>query len=364
MPVMMTQLIIVSAVTISVSALCSLLEAMILSTTTAEIESLKNRHHAAGKLLEHYRSEIEETSSAILGLNTIANTAGAVIAGGLAVQALGEGRVGYFSTAMVVSILVFSEVIPKNAGVIYRTSLQPVLVYPMAVIRWIMTPISGVLKMIVRLLIRNRVNLDGGDEEIMLLAEKSAQEGTLSVNERDMISNALNLDSVQVHEIMTPRTVVTAYERSQSIESIFDDTGHIPFARLPVYDDAIDNIVGVVRRRDILAEKAADHDRIRIDEIMSESLFIPENASASDALQLFLKNHQQIAVVVDEYGSMAGVVTMEDIMESIIGQEIFEPDDPAIDMRELARQRHGQAVGSAPKPGEQGKPAPAVKPNE
>lgn len=343
---MLTQLLIVAGFTILLSALCSLLEAMILSTTTAEIEALKNRHHKRGRMLERFKQDFDETSSAILSLNTIANTAGAVISGGLAIQALGERNVVLFTTAMVILILVFSEVIPKNAGVLYRTALQPWMVYPLAFIRKVMWPVSRILKILVRIFLSEPRSVENGDEEIMLLAERSAQEGTLTVNERDMITNALNLDEVRIQEIMTPRTVVTAYEGSRTIGDIFQENQNIPFARLPVFDDNIDNIVGIVRRRDILARKAADDDQIRINELMKETLFIPDTASAADALQIFLRNNQQLAVVVDEYGSMSGVVTMEDIMESIIGQEIFEPDDPAVDMRELARQRQKEFQSS------------------
>jgi len=336
---MYTNLILVAGITILASALCSLLEAMILSTTTAEIENLKNRHLKRGLMLEKFKLDVEETSSAILSLNTIANTAGAVVSGSLAVRALGENNVTYFTFGLVVAILLFSEVIPKNAGVLYRPALQPFMVYPLGFIRIFMWPISQVLKFIVQLLLNKKLSVEGGDKDILLLAEKSAQEGILTVNERDMISNALSLDEIRIQEIMTPRTVVTAFEGSETIGEIFQKDGNIPFARLPVYSDNIDNIIGIVRRREILAKKAADQDQTRIEELMFETLFIPETASAADALQAFLKNHQQLAVVVDEYGSMAGVVTMEDIMESIIGQEIFEPDDPAIDMRELARQQ-------------------------
>lgn len=342
---MLSSLIIVSSLTIVVSAICSLLEAMILSTTTAEIEGLKNRHPVRGNMLQLFKEDIEETSSAILSLNTIANTAGAVVSGGLAVQAIGEQNVIYFTTGMVFLILVVSEVIPKNAGVLYRPALQGTMVYPLAFIRWFMWPVSRLLKILVRLVVRQPGAVESGDEEIILLAEKSAQEGTLTLNERDMISNALTLDEIKIQEIMTPRTVVSAFEGSKTIGELFEEDPNIPFARLPVFDNNIDNIVGIVRRRELLAQKAADNDDTRIQDIMFETLFVPETASAADALQLFLKNHQQLAVVVDEYGSVAGVVTMEDIMESIIGQEIFEPDDPAIDMRELARQRQREGRG-------------------
>ncbi|MEM9160849.1 MAG: CBS domain-containing protein, partial [Verrucomicrobiota bacterium] len=175
------------------------------------------------------------------------------------------------------------------------------------------------------------------DEEIILLAEKGAKDGTLTSSESDMVTNALKLDDVLVTEIMTPRTVVYALEKNLSIGQLFSQQSNIEFARIPVYEDDIDNIVGVVRRRDILRHKADDQDHIALTEIMSEARFVPETITVANALQTALKTHQQILIVVDEFGSMAGVISMEDIMECILGREIFETDDKAIDMRELAR---------------------------
>ncbi|MEM7790826.1 MAG: hemolysin family protein [Verrucomicrobiota bacterium] len=327
--------------TIGVSALCSILEAMILSTTTAEIESLKNSHPKRGQLLEKYKLGLEETSSAILSLNTIANTLGATMVGGLAVQIWPEGTniLLKISTAMALAILFFSEIIPKNMGVIYRPALQPILIYPLSWIRAIMTPISSLVGMLVRFLLKPSEPKTDTEEEIILLAEKSAKEGKLTSSERDMINNALSLEDILVDEIMTPRTVVHAFENEETVGSLLEKAKNIPFARIPVYKDELDNIIGVVRRRDILSAKAKEEDNRKIAELASSPIFIPENAAASDALQTFLKNHQQLAIVVDEFGSVSGVITMEDVIEHIIGQEIFEDDDPAVDMRELAKRR-------------------------
>jgi len=330
-----------TGLTIGVSAVCSVLEAMILSTTTAEIEGLKKAHPSRGEMLEKYKTNLEETSSAILSLNTIANTLGATLVGGLAVQIWVdyEHTLLVVSSVMALAILFFSEIIPKNVGVIYRPSLQPILVFPLAWVCAIMTPISRVVGMLVRMLIKPRRLASDSDEEILLLAEKSAKEGTLTMNERDMINNALSLDELLVNEIMTPRTVVHAIEDTETIETLFQKTINIPFARLPVYHNRVDNITGIVRRRDLLGAKAGDRNSLRIADLATEPIFIPDNAAASDALQTFLRKRQQLAVAVDEFGSMSGVITMEDVIEHIIGQEIFEDDDPAIDMRELARKR-------------------------
>ncbi|NBB80330.1 MAG: DUF21 domain-containing protein [Verrucomicrobia bacterium] len=330
------------AFTVGVSALCSVLEAMILSTTTAEIESLKRIHRKRGEMLERYKVGLEETSSAILSLNTLANTLGATIVGGMAVQIWPDSTniLLKISTIMAVAILFFSEIIPKNIGVLYRPSLQPILIFPLAWVRAIMSPVSRIVGWVVRHTLRPSDEYqDDSDEEILLLAEKSAKDGTLTTNERDMINNALSLDELLVNEIMTPRTVVFATDAEETVGSLMSKTKDLPFARIPVYEEQVDNIVGVVRRRDIFSAQANDKSEISIKELAHDALFIPDNAAASDALQTFLKQHQQLAIAVDEFGSMSGVIAMEDVIEHIIGQEIFEHDDPAVDMRELARRR-------------------------
>lgn len=329
------------AFTIGVSALCSILEAMILSTTTAEIEGLKKAHPSRGEMLEKRHSELETTSSAILSLNTIANTLGATMVGGLAVSIWPEDDniLLKVSTWMALAILFFSEIIPKNMGMIYRPTLQPILIYPLSWLCAIMTPISSTVGYMVKFILRAKPSVKDSDEEILLLAEKSAKDGTLSTHERDMINNALSLDELLVNEIMTPRTVVHAIDDTETVGSLLKKSMDIPFARIPVYHDQIDNITGVVRRRDILKAKANQEDDKLIADIAGDPIFIPDNGAASDALQTFLKRHQQLAITVDEFGSMSGVITIEDVIEHIIGQEIFENDDPAVDMRELARRR-------------------------
>ncbi len=333
--------IFVIAFTIGVSALCSVLEAMILSTTTAEIEGLKKSHPRRGEKLENYKLGLEETSSAILSLNTIANTLGATMVGGLAVQIwpADSNVLLKVSSAMALTILFFSEIIPKNVGVLYRTNLQPILIFPLIWICTLMAPISRVLGIVVRCTLRPSNKLTDSDEEILLLAEKSAKEGTLTSNERDMINNALNLDELLVNEIMTPRTVVQVFNGQETVTSLLQKHKDIPFARIPIYEEQTENISGIVRRRDLLTAIADNRGNVQIKELANEAIFVPDNAAASDALQTFLKYHQQLAIAVDEFGSMSGVITMEDVIEQIIGQEIFEDDDPAIDMRELARRR-------------------------
>lgn len=336
----MTALVIAIVLTLSVSATCSLFEAFILSTTIAEIEGLKKDHPKIGTMLERFKIGIDETSSAILTLNTIANTAGAIVVGALAERVLDSIWLGYLSGGMVFGILMFSEILPKNIGVAYRKSLQLYIVYPIWIVRLAMSPFSYLSKKVLTLIMPNEEPTEEEqEEEIRLLAERSAQSGALSDSERDLISNALSLDDVSVESIMTPRTVVTFIRDSLTVEEVCHDFKNIPFARLPVYGETIDDIVGVVRRREILEASSEGKNELTMRDLKSDALFIPETASGLQALQLFMKKHQQIGLVVDEYGSTAGVVTMEDIVEHLLGDEIYEDSDIAVDMRELAKKR-------------------------
>ena len=339
----MTALIVAIGFTIGVSALCSVLEAMILSTTTSEIESLKRTKPRLGELLEHFRNDLEETTSAILSLNTIANTLGATLVGGLAANLFGDNKLVYFSLGMTIGILIFSEVIPKNIGVIYRNGIQPLLIRPLQLIRFLMRPVSKLCKIAVYLVVPKRMSQqDISDDDIRFLAEKSEKDGNLTQDERVIISNALSLDETHIEEIMTPRTVVMALEQSLTIKEVFETEPNLPFARIPVYRNSIDTITGMVRRRDLLKSKADDNDQLKVSDLMNEPIFVLGSRTAADALQLFLKKNQQLAIVLDEYGSVEGVIAMEDVIEHILGKEIFEIDDVAIDMREYAKIQNEQ----------------------
>ncbi len=340
---MISQLVIAVVLTIGVSALCSILEAMVLSVTTAEVENFKKKAPKRGNIIEKYRSEIDETSSAILSLNTIANTLGATLAGGLAEKAFGDGSnsVLYFAGGMTLGILFFSEILPKNLTVIYRSEMLGFLVPPLILVRFLMSPFSKICKVTMRTMVPTKQkSADEDEEEIILLARKGAKDGTLSTEESDWVTNALKLDGVKVSKIMTPRTVMLALDEKLSVGQVFDQYPNVPFARIPVFSDNIDHITGIVRRRDLHNAMVEEKPEALLKNLALNPLFVPENASADKALRLLLAEHAQLSVAVDEFGSVAGVLALEDIVESILGQEIFEHDDLAVDMRELAKRRH------------------------
>jgi len=336
--------------TLGVSFCCSFLEAMVLSTTVAEIEALKRIRPKRGELWENHKSNLEETISTILTVNTIANTLGSIIVGGLAIKLYGEAVLGIISALMTFAILVFSEVIPKNLGVVYRVPMQPRLAYSIWWMRRSMGPITYLCGAAVRFFIPKQPKQEHSDKEIILLAERGAKEGTITRDESRIIANALSLDDVRVGKIMTPRTVIFALNAAWTIGEVFKHFPNLPFGRMPVYQKNLDNVVGIARRRDLLKAKANDQDSVIVGTLMHEVNFVPETVTAADALQLFLKSHQQLAVAVDEYGSVSGVVTLEDVFEHILGGEIFEKDDLAVDMRELARSRTKKGGKPAKRP--------------
>jgi CBS domain containing-hemolysin-like protein len=327
----------VIALTIGTSFLCSLFESIVLSSTIAEIESLKKTRPRRGAVLEHLKREIDATISAILTLNTVANSLGSVVVGVLASHFYSDSALIGISIGFGAILLVFSEVLPKNIGVSHRRALLPYVVYPIAWLRRILFPVTWLCALVVRPFVGPPAKLHGSSEEIILLAERGAQEGTLTKSESSIIANALSLDNVRVGEIMTPRTVVSALNRSLSVADVFREHPTLHFGRMPVFGKNMDDIVGIVRSRDLLKAKAQDQDAGLVEHFMQEAQFIPETASIANALQVCLKTHNKLLVVVDEFGSTSGVVTMEDVIEHLLGREIFDKDDVAVDMRELAR---------------------------
>jgi CBS domain containing-hemolysin-like protein len=340
----MLPLAIAIVVTMMISFVCSLFEALVLSTTVAEVEALKKSLPRRGQLLEQLKYEIEETISAILTLNTVANALGSVVIGAIGAHLFGDRILAVITVVFGAMLLVGAEVLPKNIGVVYRRKLQPFVVYPLWWLRRVLRPITWLANSVVRLFVRPRQADHGSDEEILLLAERGARFGTLTKSESRIIANALSLDDVRVSELMTPRTVVTALRRSATVADVFREHPNVPFGRMPVYGRNLDEIVGLVRRRDLLKAKANDQDGALVETMMQEPQFIPETATAGNALQLCLKSHQKMLIAVDEFGATAGVVTIEDLIEHLIGGEIFEKDDVAIDMREFARRKQQRSI--------------------
>ena len=335
----MTTLFLAVAFTLGTSFCCSLIEAMFLSTTSADVEALKAKHPRRGKLFEDSREHMEETISAILTLSTISSTLGAVFVGGIATKVFGSSALGVISAVMTLTSLIFAEVIPKSLGVAYRAPLQKHSAVFLYWMRRVLRPVTVMCDFIVRPVMRKTADDGASQREILLLAEKAARDGTLTGGERDLIHNALSLSTTRVADILTPRNVVVALDEDMTAADVLAEHPTIRFSRMPIHDDNVDDITGLVRRRDILHCVATDEGRRKLKDLKQPVSFVPEMATAANALQTLLSANQQLAAVVDEYGGFVGVVSLEDIVEHLIGREIYEKDDVAVDMRALARRR-------------------------
>jgi len=345
----MIYLFITVFLTLFVSAMCSMCEAIILSATPIEVEVIRERSQRKGKILEKMLKNIDETTSAILTANTIANTFGATLSGAMFAELYNSGLLTsyIFPAFLTVSILFFSEILPKNIGIIYRETILSFIIIPLYWLSIAMRPVARFTRWTLSRITNKRSQSTVRDDEIILLAKKGEEDGMLSSQERDLILNSLALDEVAISEIMTPRTVIMALDEEMTIGEVFKEYPHLSFSRIPVYKDSLDNITGVVRRRDVLTAKANDQDSIKISTLKSPATFVPENGSALSVLKQLIKKHQQIGIVVDEFASLTGVVSLEDIFEKLLGSEIFDTDDVAVDMRELARHRRNLTLSKS-----------------
>jgi len=346
----MTLLLLATFLTVGISAVCSLLEAMVLSTTDTDLDLIRQRHKKAGAILEKRRQEMDGTISSILTLNTIANTLGAVVIGGIAANIFDGYTLAAIPFIITILILFFSEIIPKNIGVAYRQTLLPLGARPLELICYLFQPVTLLSGRLVAFFLKNRPNPTGLQVEILALIDRGGKNGSLSRKEQSLLRNALSMDNVTISQVMTPRTVVTSLDQDDTVEQTVKAFGTIPFARMPIYGENLDDITGIVRRRDILQAVAAGELGQSLRELAKPPLFLAETSYLQNALDQLLEAHQPLAIAVDEYGGFAGVISMEDLLEFLIGREFYERDDPATDMRSLAREKAAEKVSNSENP--------------
>jgi CBS domain containing-hemolysin-like protein len=342
----MLDLILAFFLAVFVSALCSVAEAALYSISWGAVEKLKDRSKRAGRILEDLRANIEEPISAILTLNTIAHTAGAAIAGAAAVEVFGEGSIFLFSLVFTFVILVFSEIIPKTVGVVYNDKIIPYIVYPLYGLIVVFKPIIKLFNIFVYFIEKNKDKYKATEDDLIAILNLGRRSGIIKPYEETSIQNILNLDKKRVSDIMTPRTVMFTLPVNITVQEAFEKKKIIPHSRIPVYDKDPEDIVGIVLRRDLLSSLASDKHNLTLDKIMKPVQFIPESVTLDRLLVKLLETRTHLFIVLDEYGGVAGLVTLEDVLEEILGKEIIDETDEVIDMRELARERRKKIIGT------------------
>ncbi|MGL4475523.1 MAG: CNNM domain-containing protein [Shewanella sp.] len=331
----MITLIIIILVAVFVSFLCSVFEAVLLSVTPSYIANLTQTNPNAAAKLSKQKENVESPLVSILTLNTVAHTVGAAVAGAQAAKVFGDDMLGVFSGVLTFIILFFSEIIPKTIGANYWRSLAPTVTYILYWMEKLTLPLIWMSKQVTQLMGKG----DDGQyirQEMSAMAKMGHENGELEAQESKILTQMLQARDVPVTAIMTPRTVMFSLPISMSQQEFIDQHINKPFTRIPVYTNDHDDIVGYVNRTDILLASRDTPDE-PIDALKRSLMAVPETAKILPLFERMIKRNTQIAMVVDEYGSGLGIVTQEDIIESMLGLEIVDLNDPAADMQQLAR---------------------------
>ncbi|MDJ0622573.1 MAG: hemolysin family protein [Desulfocapsaceae bacterium] len=337
---MLSTLVTAVSLAIVVSAFCSVCEAALYSITSSQVELLKKTGHSSGSLLKNLRDDIDEPITAILTLNTVANTVGAAVAGACVAKLYGDQNVIWFSAVFTLSILIFSEIIPKTIGVGFSFRIAPFIALPLHWMIIILKPIIWMCRSITRLIPQQTSKENISAEELQTIAYMSLKSGEIEADQERVINNVLVLQSKMVRQVMTPRTVTFSLDEHLTVADAMEQLQRLSsHSRVPVYDEEPNNVTGIIMRKDVLLAAAKQHFDQRLSSLKRAVHFVPETAPLNRILIEFFNRRQHLFVVVDEYGSMTGIISMEDILEEIVGREIIDESDRALDMRELARKQ-------------------------
>lgn len=324
---------------IGVSFLCSILEAVLLSITPSFVAVLERQGSKSGKILRDLKQDIDRPLSAILSLNTIAHTVGAAGVGAQAQVVFGNTYVSITSAVLTLLILVFSEIIPKTLGATYWKSLSGFAARTTNILIYVTYPLVLLSQVITKILSSEEKQPTVSREEFSAMAELGFEEGVFEEGESNIFKNLIRFRSLRVKDIMTPRIVVVKFQEDQTINEILENKDELRVSRMPVFGEGDEDITGYVLKNDLYYNLSEDNGDIKLKEIKREVLIVPETISLKTLFERLLEKQEHIAVVVDEYGGLSGVVTMEDVVETLLGMEIVDEIDAIEDMQKLARQK-------------------------
>jgi CBS domain containing-hemolysin-like protein len=351
----MTSLLLFAFVSIAFSFLCSIWEAVLLSISPSYVQMKMQEGGATGELLNKFKKNVNAPLTAILSLNTVAHTVGAILVGASTGAAFGPGGVDVPFTEIVISyevivsvvmtlaILILSEIIPKNLGATYWKQLAPFTVKSLNILVKIFTwtGFIWVSDQIKKLLLR-------GDDphgtalsrtEFLAMAEAQTEAGELKAEEGRILRNLMNFETLTVHDVMTPRTVVVGAKGTLTIQEFYEKFDNSPFSRYPIFGETRDQVEGYVLKDMVYKSIIEKCEQDSIQTLVRELLVVPQNTTLHKLIDLMLERREPIAMVVDEFGGMEGLVSMEDAMETLLGLEIMDEMDTSQDMQDLARSR-------------------------
>ncbi|MGJ0330537.1 CNNM domain-containing protein [Aliarcobacter cryaerophilus] len=336
----MTLLVIYLLLTLILSFMCSLLEATLLSSTSSYIESLDKKGYSPKTvdLAKDVKQNIDKSISSILTLNTFANTMGAAGVGAQAAIIFGSNWQAVIAFILTLMVLFISEIFPKTVGAIYWRKFIVPAVYIISFMVKITYPFIFLATFITNTLQKGRKNeVNFSKDEIITIVNMSEKEGVLQAKESILIKNLFKLKNIKAKDIMTPRTVVFAFDSKTTLkEALLNDNLYV-YSRIPVYNESIDDIAGVVFKQTILEKRVKKKKKTLLKDIMVPVHKVPENISVSTLFDMFIRMKMHLFIVQDEYGQTSGVVTLEDALETLLGIEIVDEMDQVTDMQEFAK---------------------------
>lgn len=336
-----TALIAYIALALLFSFMCSIAEAVLLSLTPSYIEGLSETRPGRARRLRRLKvDDIDRSLAAILTLNTIAHTVGAIGSGAKAVVVFGSAYFGVFSAVMTLAILFLSEIVPKTIGAVFWRNLSAATAWFVQVLIWLLYPLIVVSERITRLIARGHKANEFNRDELAAMASIGEQSGQLDPGESRIIKNLLLADRLDARDIMTPRPVITALPERSTVAEAMDLLGERPFSRVPIYRENVDQMTGFVLKDELLLNRAEGHDDRPLTELRRDMPTVPDSLPLRRLLEVLLETHRaHIALVIDEYGGTAGLVTLEDAVETLLGLEIVDEMDQHVDMQALARRQ-------------------------
>lgn len=345
-------------ISIFFSFLCSILEAVLLSVTPTFINVNKKDGKHWAEALENLKKDVDKPLIAILTLNTVAHTVGAILVGVQAKAAYAESygqsqhdifglpftedlMVGVVSTLMTILILVASEIIPKTLGATYWKKLANPSTRILNGMVWLLrvTGLMWMLQLFTRLIGKGHAHSVLSREEFTAMADVAHEEGVFEESESKVIKNLLKFDEIRVKDIMTPRAVMKIAPEDQTIAEFFEENPRLRFSRIPVYQDQEDQITGFVLKDNVLEEMINDNGDSPLSEIRRDLLVTRRDTPIPQLFDTLISKREHVALVVDEYGSVSGLVTMEDVIETLLGLEIMDESDNVADLQAVARKR-------------------------
>lgn len=346
----MMLLFIYVAVAIGVSFLCSLLEAALLSITPTYTATIRQSNPRMAQKIGELKDDIDRPLAAILSLNTVAHTVGAAGAGAQAAYVFGDAFVALFSAILTLLILVLSEIIPKTLGAMYWQSFAPFAARVLPFLIWSMWPLVKMSQLITRVMSRGRPQPPISREEIVAMADIGHREGVIDRGDSKVVSNLLRFDRLTVEDIMTPRTVIFALDQTTTIGEAISRRQELRYSRIPIFEGSIDTVTGFVLKSDLLLEAVDGNREKPLADLRRDLGTVAQTTSLEDLFDALVHNDRHVALVIDAYGGTAGIVTLEDLIETLIGEEIVDEGDTVADLQAYARtrwsERHARTVAS------------------